>query len=77
MWIRETSIGYPKVVGEDIFDVAIIGGGINGAALYHQLCNEGYRVLLVDKGDFACGTSQASAMMAAMEYDPPEARAPT
>jgi glycerol-3-phosphate dehydrogenase len=48
---------------EGIFDVAIIGGGINGAALYHQLCAEGYRVLLVDKGDFACGTSQASAMM--------------
>ena len=31
--------------------------------LYHHLCRLGYRVLLVDKGDFACGTSQASAMM--------------
>ena len=46
------------------FDVAIVGGGINGACLYHQLCERGYRVLLVDRGDFACGTSQASAMMA-------------
>ena len=45
------------------FDVAIIGGGINGACLYDQLCRRGYRVLLVDKGDFAGGTSQASAMM--------------
>lgn len=45
------------------FDVAIIGGGINGACLYHHLCKAGYRVLLVDKGDFASGTSQASAMM--------------
>jgi glycerol-3-phosphate dehydrogenase len=47
---------------ETVFDIAIIGGGINGAAAYHQLCNQGYRVLLVDKADFGGGTSQASAM---------------
>lgn len=45
------------------FDVAIVGAGINGASLYHEMCERGYRVLLLDKGDFACGTSQASAMM--------------
>ncbi len=45
------------------FDVAIIGGGINGASLFDLLCRRGYRVVLLDKGDFACGTSQASAMM--------------
>ncbi len=44
-------------------DVAIVGAGINGACLYHHLCQAGYRVLLIDKGDFAGGTSQASAMM--------------
>ena len=46
------------------FDVVIIGGGINGACLYHHLCAAGYKVLLVEKGDFASGTSQATAMMA-------------
>ena len=45
------------------FDVVIIGGGINGATIYNRLCSRGYKVLLVDKGDFSCGTSQASAMM--------------
>lgn len=45
------------------FDVAIIGGGINGASLYHALTHSGHRVLLVDRGDFACATSQASTMM--------------
>lgn len=45
------------------FDVAIIGGGINGACLYHELAHRGYRVLLVDRSDFAAGTSQASGMM--------------
>jgi glycerol-3-phosphate dehydrogenase len=48
---------------ETPFDVAIIGGGINGACLYHHLARAGFRTLLVDQGDFACGTSQASAMM--------------
>lgn len=52
-----------EIMENETFDVTIIGGGINGACLYHQLCRMGYRVLLVDKGDFACGTSQASAMM--------------
>jgi glycerol-3-phosphate dehydrogenase len=52
-----------NAIGRAAFDVAVIGGGINGAAIYHHLSAEGYRVLLVDKGDFAGATSQASAMM--------------
>jgi len=47
----------------EIFDVAIIGAGVTGACLFHQLRQKGYRVLLADKADFAGGTSQASAMM--------------
>ena len=45
------------------FDVAIIGGGINGACLYDRLCREGFQVALLEKNDFASGTSQASGMM--------------
>ena len=52
-----------KANKDNTFDVAIFGGGINGACLYDTLCRQGYRVLLVDKGDFASGTSQASGMM--------------
>lgn len=44
------------------YDVAIVGGGINGASVYAELCRRGYRVLLVDRGDFSSGSSQASAM---------------
>lgn len=50
-------------IGQTEFDVAVIGGGISGAAIFHYLSAEGYRVLLIDKGDFAGGTSQASSMM--------------
>ncbi len=45
------------------FDATILGGGINGACVYDHLCRRGYRVPLLDRGDFASGTSQASAMM--------------
>lgn len=49
--------------GADEFDVAIVGGGVSGAAVYRELCARGYRVLLVDRGDFASGTSQSSGML--------------
>jgi glycerol-3-phosphate dehydrogenase len=42
------------------FDVAIIGAGVNGASAAQNLAAAGYSVLLVDKGDFACGSSSRS-----------------
>ena len=51
-----------NLVSEEL-DVLIVGGGITGATLYHDLCRQGYRVAIVDKGDFACGTSQVSGML--------------
>jgi glycerol-3-phosphate dehydrogenase len=49
--------------GQQTFDVLVIGGGVNGARLYSELCSYGYRTLLVDKSDFGSGSSQASGMM--------------
>lgn len=58
---REAS--FVRLEGERDFDVVVLGGGINGACLFDTLCRRGYRTLLLDKGDFASGTSQASGMM--------------
>ncbi len=44
-------------------DVLITGAGISGAAIYQELARSGYRVGIVDRGDFASGTSQASGML--------------
>ena len=44
-------------------DVVVIGGGVSVVMLYEVLCRQGYRVAMVDKGDFASGTSQASGML--------------
>ena len=35
-----------------IYDVLIIGAGINGCAAARQLTADGFGVLLVDRGDF-------------------------
>ncbi len=40
-------------------DVVILGGGVNGAGLFRDLCAQGICCLLVDKGDFGSGTSAA------------------
>ncbi|MFT7676479.1 MAG: glycerol-3-phosphate dehydrogenase [Planctomycetota bacterium] len=46
-----------------IQDVAIIGGGVNGAAIFRELADSGLRTLLVDSGDFCARTSQASGQL--------------
>jgi glycerol-3-phosphate dehydrogenase len=45
------------------FDVAIIGAGVNGASAAQHLSAAGYSVLLVDKGDFASGSSSRSSRL--------------
>lgn len=50
-------------LGTEIFDVLIIGGGINGAAIARDGAMRGLRVALVDKGDFAGATSSRSSKL--------------
>ena len=47
-------------LGEQEFDVLIVGGGINGAVAAASLAGRGVRVALIDKGDFASGVSSSS-----------------
>lgn len=42
------------------FDVLVIGGGITGAGVALDAAARGYRVALIDKGDFASATSSKS-----------------
>ncbi len=42
------------------FDVAIIGGGVNGCGIARDAAGRGLKVLLVEKDDLASGTSSAS-----------------
>ncbi len=44
-------------------DVLVIGGGINGIAIFRDLAMQGVDVALVERGDFASGASAASSHM--------------
>ena len=43
-----------------MFDLLIVGGGINGCAIARDAAGRGLSVLLVEQGDLACATSSAS-----------------
>ena len=57
MTLRDTSI---ERLRDGTFDVFVVGGGINGAVVAASLAGRGASVALVDRGDFACFTSQES-----------------
>jgi glycerol-3-phosphate dehydrogenase len=45
---------------ETTYDLLIVGGGITGAGIVRDAAGRGLRCLLVEKGDFASGTSSKS-----------------
>ena len=45
---------------EQLFDLAVIGGGVNGAGIARDAAGRGAKVLLLEAGDLAQGTSSAS-----------------
>ena len=46
--------------GPDAYDLLVIGGGVNGVGIARDAAGRGLRVLLVEKGDLAEGTSSRS-----------------
>ena len=52
-----------KRLEEEEFDFLVIGGGITGAGVAWDAVSRGYKVALVEKGDFAEGTSSRSSKL--------------
>lgn len=52
-----------NAIEEKVFDLIIIGGGITGAGILREATRRGYCCLLLEKGDFASGTSSKSAKL--------------
>jgi glycerol-3-phosphate dehydrogenase len=48
---------------EDRFDVVVVGGGVTGAGVALDAASRGYSVALVERGDYAQGTSSRSSKM--------------
>ncbi len=45
---------------DGVFDLAVIGGGVNGAGIARDAAGRGAKVLLLERGDLATGTSSNS-----------------
>jgi len=45
------------------FDLAVIGGGINGTGIARDAAGRGFRVVLIEQNDLASGTSSASSKL--------------
>jgi len=50
-------------LASDEFDVLVVGGGITGAGIALDAAHRGLRTAIVDKGDFASGTSSKSSKL--------------
>ena len=61
MKLRESNI---RKLDQGVYDVLIVGGGINGAVSAAALSGKGARVALIDQRDFAGFTSQQSSNLA-------------
>ncbi|HEY7631407.1 MAG TPA: glycerol-3-phosphate dehydrogenase/oxidase [Thermoleophilaceae bacterium] len=57
---REDALG---ALQEESFDVVVIGGGITGAGVALDAASRGYSVALVERDDFAAGTSSRSSKL--------------
>jgi len=52
-----------ETLGRDEFDVLVVGGGITGAGIAREAALRGLRVALVERRDFAVGTSSRSSKL--------------
>jgi glycerol-3-phosphate dehydrogenase len=52
-----------KAVTSERFDVVVVGGGITGAGVALDAASRGYSVALVERDDYAVGTSSRSSKM--------------
>jgi glycerol-3-phosphate dehydrogenase len=57
---RAASLGRLR---QERFDVLVIGGGITGCGIALDAASRGLKTALVDRGDFACGTSSKSSKL--------------
>ncbi len=53
-------MGVPVTDAEAIYDLAIIGGGVNGCGIARDAAGRGAKVILLERGDLASGTSSGS-----------------
>jgi glycerol-3-phosphate dehydrogenase len=53
-------MGFSMTGTDEVYDLAIIGGGVNGCGIARDAAGRGAKVILLERGDLASGTSSGS-----------------
>lgn len=61
--MEKNNAGIDSLGRDNVFDVVVIGGGINGISVFRELALQGVKVLLVEKDDFCSKASAAPSRM--------------
>nr|WP_262909402.1 FAD-binding oxidoreductase [Chryseobacterium gwangjuense] len=62
---------YPSLKSNEECEVLVIGGGITGSLIAHQMIKEGYTTILIDKRELCNGSTSATTSMLQYEIDIP------
>ncbi|MFC3158748.1 FAD-dependent oxidoreductase [Chryseobacterium arachidis] len=72
-WLLKNGLisSYPSLKSDEECDVLIIGGGITGSLIAHQMITDGYKTILIDKRELCNGSTSATTSMLQYEIDTP------
>ena len=72
-WLVKNGIleSYPSLKNDENCDVLVIGGGITGSLIAHQMVKDGHKTILIDKREVANGSTSATTSMLQYEIDVP------
>ncbi|MGZ5220888.1 MAG: NAD(P)/FAD-dependent oxidoreductase, partial [Chitinophagaceae bacterium] len=72
-WLLRHGIinSYPSLTADLKTEIAIMGAGISGALVANKLCQDGYKVVIVDRRHAGMGSTAASTSLLQYEIDKP------
>lgn len=72
-WLLKNGLvqSYPSLKSDGECEVLIIGGGITGSLIAHQMIKDGYKTTLIDKRELCNGSTSATTSMLQYEIDIP------
>lgn len=72
-WLLKNGLvnSYPSLKSNEECEILIIGGGITGSLIAHQMIKDGYKTILIDKREICNGSTSATTSMLQYEIDIP------
>lgn len=72
-WLLKNGLiaSYPSLKSDEKCDVLVIGGGITGSLIAHQMIKDGYETILIDKRELCNGSTSVTTSMLQYEIDVP------